>query len=59
MISIDQEEKRKLFKERWPEVLKKFDRIKFNNRRHYKAKIGWARRRLWYKIIRELTIKHD
>lgn len=59
MIDINQEEKRKLFAERWPSILSGIDRTTFKNRKKYKAKVGWARRRLWVKIIKELSKKDE
>lgn len=56
-LAIDPIEKRRLFDERWPEIVSRFDRAQFPNRRAYKAKVGWARRALWTKIIRELSKK--
>lgn len=59
MIKINQEEKRKLFAELWPSIVSEIDRSKFENRKKYKAKVGWARRRLWKKIIKELVAKNE
>lgn len=59
MLNINHEEKRKLFDEQWPVILASIDRSKFENRRKYKAKVGWARRRLWSKIIKGLTVKNE
>lgn len=57
-IQINQEEKRKLFAERWPSIVSEIDRSKFENRKKYKAKVGWARIRLWKAIIKELILKN-
>lgn len=58
-LDIDHAEKRKRFNERWPAILSGFDRSKFPNRRAYKAKVGWARRALWNKIIKELLSEKE
>ncbi len=57
ILDIDREEKKRLFNERWPAALAKIDRTKFSNRKRFKAKVGWARKKLWSQVIRELLAK--